>query len=215
MGTPFDYNCKKVEGWSPAQHMYLVERGARAVQEEGGLTVDGLAGPITMRQVDKLVGGNCPIPGGSRDEVRRVYGDFSWSEGNKGRVTVDPLWVRANIVRVTLHTGKRVSCHRLVADEMVALYEAACKASEYTPTKIGMYVPRHTMWNPTKSLSTHSWGIAFDIDWHINPYGVKEGTRLRQDETSMNFVHVFEDAGWTWGGRWRTGDDMHFQRTGR
>jgi hypothetical protein len=98
---------------------------------------------------------------------------------------------------------------------MVRLYEEACKLSEYTPVKIGMYVPRHTMWNPNKSLSTHSWGIAFDIDWNLNPYGKKEGTRLRQDETSMNFVHVFEDAGWTWGGRWRTADDMHFQRTGR
>lgn len=58
------------------------------------------------------------------------------------------------------------------------------------------------------TLSTHSWGIAIDLDPARNGMG---------DSTPALPVWVaemFEARGWVWGGRWkgRNVDAMHFQR---
>ena len=52
--------------------------------------------------------------------------------------------------------------------------------------------------------SVHSWGLAVDVNAGSNPYG-------RKPTLSAGFVRCFEDAGFEWGGRWRTPDGMHFQ----
>lgn len=53
-------------------------------------------------------------------------------------------------------------------------------------------------------LSVHSWGMAVDLNAATNPYG---------GNTSLSdvFVRCFADAGFEWGGLWRTKDGMHFQ----
>lgn len=55
-----------------------------------------------------------------------------------------------------------------------------------------------------RSWSVHSWGLAIDLNAADNGYG---------DEPSFSeeFVECFENAGFTWGGRWQTPDGMHFQ----
>ncbi len=218
-----DYNESQIERGLLVedQLLYLVERAGRAVQEEKGLVVDGMVGPKTRAAIEEIIGPTVatdnplpidgdhpPIP--RRRNIEDVYGKFSYREGERGRIIVTDDWADRNIHRLTLHTGQKLQCHKKLTD-MYALYEEACKQSGYTPKRIGSYVPRHTMWDPSRSLSTHAWGVAFDIDSNLNGYG-KTDTRLRQDARSMLFVKVFEDAGWTWGGRWRTPDDMHFQR---
>lgn len=53
-------------------------------------------------------------------------------------------------------------------------------------------------------LSTHSWGVAIDINAATN--------RLGQKPTmSAGFVKCFTDAGLEWGGSWKRQDGMHFQ----
>jgi hypothetical protein len=54
------------------------------------------------------------------------------------------------------------------------------------------------------SLSTHSWGIAFDINKHLGELG---------EPPSMPewIVDIFEKRGFVWGGRWDRPDGMHFQ----
>lgn len=64
-------------------------------------------------------------------------------------------------------------------------------------------------WNIRKmsgggDLSTHSWGISIDLNAAENPYG---GPVRLTDK----FVRCFADAGFEWGGLWRTKDGMHFQ----
>ena len=61
-----------------------------------------------------------------------------------------------------------------------------------------------------KSLSTHSWGIAIDLDPERN--GMGDSTFSMPDFA----VEAFERRGWVWGGRWkgRGVDAMHFQRAG-
>lgn len=57
------------------------------------------------------------------------------------------------------------------------------------------------------SLSTHSWGIAIDIDPSNNGLGNSRYTM------PMWVVEIFERHGFFWGGRWkgRNVDAMHFQ----
>jgi hypothetical protein len=59
-----------------------------------------------------------------------------------------------------------------------------------------------------RTLSTHSWGCAIDIDPERNGMGDSSPAM------SLRVVEMFEDAGWVWGGRWkgRACDGMHFQR---
>ncbi|HZP16723.1 MAG TPA: M15 family metallopeptidase, partial [Terriglobales bacterium] len=55
-------------------------------------------------------------------------------------------------------------------------------------------------------LSTHSWGIAIDL----NPESNAQGTAGSMDR---GVVEIFKSAGFAWGGNWqgRCRDPMHFQ----
>lgn len=183
--------------------------GIIEVQRKCGLTADGKAGPNTQRVLAALVAGQTPIPTG-RTGVAGVYGQFAYTEGVGGRISIDPQWVRDNIVSVRLHTGKSVQFHKLAADDFAATFKLACAASGYTPASVQTWVPRHTLWNPAKSLSLHSWGVAVDFDPSRNPMG-GTGSYLRTPQGQL-FVQAFTAAGWTWGGAWKMRDDMHFQR---
>jgi len=55
-----------------------------------------------------------------------------------------------------------------------------------------------------KLLSMHSWGIAIDI----NPARNALGTAGTMPDW---YVKIWEDRGWTWGGRFSRKDPMHFQ----
>jgi hypothetical protein len=72
----------------------------------------------------------------------------------------------------------------------------------------GAYNCRHIGGDESRPWSNHSFGIAIDILWQLNPYGNNEGLFNR---TAMDFVRAAENAGWNWGGRWSTQDDMHLE----
>lgn len=186
--------------------------GVAGFQRVAGLDADGLMGPRTAAEAARVKAGGCAVPDQAR--VRAVYGDFKYTEAKGGAIAIDPEWARSNIRMVRLHDNKVRWMHRLVAEEFTALYKKACEVSGYTPKQAQTYVPRHTLWNPSKPLSMHSWGIAVDFDPQRNRMGGTDGvthgpSMLRKHP---EFVKVFEDAGWEWGGRWRMQDDMHFQR---
>jgi hypothetical protein len=66
----------------------------------------------------------------------------------------------------------------------------------------------------SKSLSTHSWGIAIDLNpehteywrWAIPARPIKWKNRAPQE-----IVDAFEAEGFVWGGRWLHYDTMHFE----
>lgn len=52
--------------------------------------------------------------------------------------------------------------------------------------------------------STHSWGIAFDINKHLGELG-------KEPEMPEWIVDIFEKRGFIWGGHWNRPDGQHFQ----
>ncbi len=194
----------------------VIRRGALAIQEEHGLAEDGLCGPATLAAIEPesiVRSGSLEIPANNRADIARVYGTFDYqeSEDQRGAIIIDRDWVRENIVKVVFHTGKHTWCHKDIADEMKALYQEACEKSGYTPKSAWSWVARHQRWDPKRPLSLHSWGCCIDFDPKLNGVGPVENSKLYQHP---EFVEVFENAGWTWGGRWsRYPDAMHFQRT--
>jgi hypothetical protein len=56
----------------------------------------------------------------------------------------------------------------------------------------------------SEKWSTHAWGLAADFDVANNPLGA-------EPRMSPAVIQIFESHGFTWGGRWRRPDGMHFQ----
>jgi hypothetical protein len=54
------------------------------------------------------------------------------------------------------------------------------------------------------SYSLHSWAVAIDLNAFENQMGLRP-------KLSAGFVQCFTDAGFEWGGYWKTPDGMHFQ----
>ncbi len=54
------------------------------------------------------------------------------------------------------------------------------------------------------ALSTHSWGIAIDLNPHIAPFGEK-------GKQPLFIIDAFAKRGFEWGGTWDNPDPMHFQ----
>lgn len=68
----------------------------------------------------------------------------------------------------------------------------------------------------TTRLSTHSFGIAFDVNAELGKYwlwtGAKEGAVGAYDNViPENLVRTFERFGFIWGGKWHHFDGMHFE----
>ena len=126
-----------------------------------------------------------------------------------GRIEPAPAWVDEHIVteEVPLLEGS-VRCHeRLLPQLRGALGELEERdlghlidAEQYG----GCWVPRHILRDADRALSLHAWGLAVDINVAQNPYGAEP----RMDP---RVVDAFERWGFTWGGRWRTPDGMHFE----
>jgi hypothetical protein len=176
--------------------------------------VDGKFGNDTAATFEKKSDTDGWRTDSGRSWAEAKYGKFKFKSMTNGRVHISPKWVKDSIVTVTLHTGKKIRLHKAIAADFVETFKKACDESGYTPKSVQTFVKRHTMWNPTRSLSAHSWGVAVDFDPSSNPMGGKikstgKPSRLRKHP---KFAQVFKADGWTWGGDWRMKDDMHFEK---
>lgn len=142
--------------------------------------------------------------------VKKVYGEFKYVELAKGAIDIDDTWEKDNIVmlRNVCKTGLNIQMHyKVVPIFEYCLGEAMRRAPKYKVRMLGGHVPRHQMHDPSKPLSLHSWGCAFDVNWDKNPVAKTLVTDLPPE-----WVSAFTEQGWNWGGAWRsTRDSMHFQ----
>jgi hypothetical protein len=138
----------------------------------------------------------------------------------------DKAWEAANLVRITppyrmvlAWDPKRmvstILVHRKCSDSLLRIL-TAIKAHYGTQAAIdaarmhlfgGVYNFR--LMRGGSSLSIHSWGAAIDLDPERNGLGVKYNPAKGMMPAPV--IAAFEAEGWTWGGRWKRGDAMHFQ----
>lgn len=82
----------------------------------------------------------------------------------------------------------------------------------------GRTKPGKKVTNAKGGQSIHNYGLAVDIVLIINGKTASWDTKADFDKDGqadwMEVVHIFKQAGYTWGGDWRTFKDMpHFEKT--
>lgn len=149
------------------------------------------------------------------DEILTTFGDIYQYIGEDG--TLNPGWEAQFLTQTKLpfaiplawDKSKRVSrlqCHSKLRDIFPAAFSEIQKRG--LESRITTYGGCFNFRGKRTSgkLSTHSWGIAIDLNTETNA----QGTAGTMDP---EVVAVFRDAGFKWGGEWtgKTKDPMHFQ----
>ena len=140
--------------------------------------------------------------------IKSVFGEFSARDLGTGFIEIDRTWVRSNIRTAAVPLLGRVTCHRILFPQLEAALrqvEAENLRSLVNPEQYGgCYSPRYVDRIAGGRLSHHAWGIGIDVNVAENAFG----TAPDQDQ---RLVKIFEDLGFTWGGRWLVPDGMHFE----
>ena len=172
--------------------------------------VDGIVDSNTSYMIKEAVRawkeGECMFvaPSGLT-EINKMFGSFECNDTEGGRVEILGDWVERHIVEADLPVVGRHQVHKDVVKPLTAaLNLVRDRGLDGLVEQFWCLTPRRKMWKPGRSLSTHSWGIAVDINWHKCPVG-SVGTM------DSGIYTAFEQCGWEWGGRWRTSDPMHYQ----
>ncbi len=149
--------------------------------------------------------------------IEERFGRFDWraDPNRRGRVTISDEWIQHHLARIDPpfrltdgygHRIRVITCHALIADALTAVL-VELKDSALTHlinTFDGCWVPRHMCWDPDRSLSHHSWGIAVDVNARQFPYGSSHRQAPR-------LIAAFRRHGFESGGDWNTPDSMHFE----
>ena len=136
----------------------------------------------------------------------KAFGAFSYRWYDDGTIEPDARWVATNIVSASVPVIGTVRCHRLIVPQLrSALREV--QAAGLAPTIRsfdGCYVPRFIERDPTRAVSLHTWGIAFDLNASTNMPGAR-------GDMNPRVVSIMKRWGFRWGGDWSHPDPMHFE----
>ena len=156
-----------------------------------------------------------PAPPAGFQAIRDLFGDILKYIRDDG--SIDPKWESERMVRAALpfsiplswDTSQSVTgvrCHKLVAPLVEEVFRQidAQGLQGAVKTYGGCYVYRAK--RGQVKPSTHSWGIAIDLNPNTNAMGTA-------GDMDPRLVTLFEGMGFTWGGRWAAAnkDPMHFQ----
>jgi D-alanyl-D-alanine carboxypeptidase len=156
-----------------------------------------------------------PAPPHGMAAITQTFGDIRRFVREDG--TADPAWEAQHMGRAQLpfaipldwnptQSARSIRCHKLIAPLLEAVF-ADIVAQGLQPavkTYGGGYNWR--MKRGQAKPSTHSWGIAIDLNVRSNAMGTA-------GDMSPALVALFEGRGFVWGGRWSGAfkDPMHFQ----
>lgn len=152
-------------------------------------------------------------------ELEQVFGRFSFRDVSGGAVEItDAVWQR-NLVPFKPGRLVVLGCHHLqVHAKVLPAFTRVFQAIEATSLADrilgcgGTFVPRHKGWDSKRELSSHSWGVAIDLNVPWNGYGV-EPALLGRTGCLRELVPLFAQEGFAWGGHFsgRDRDGMHFE----
>jgi hypothetical protein len=198
-------------------------------QHNRGLDVDGVVGNQTWqalfgKQVPDMISVLNEPP--SERLCFDVFGDFrlaGWNEQMLVRCDLSAWrealrdvyfgWLSPDN-KAFVHNGWfGFICHRLVVPKFQMVFKnvVARGLAGHLKTFDGCYSPRLKRGSSTSltasgnTWSTHSWGIAIDLNAPWNAFG------QRNFEMTQEFAQCFKDVGFVWGGDWSYPDAMHFQ----
>ncbi|MGZ5298188.1 MAG: M15 family metallopeptidase [Actinomycetota bacterium] len=140
--------------------------------------------------------------------IKALFGEFAArpSPGRPGYLDIDPAWVRAHIVTVTVPLLGEVTCNRALIpqlrDAMSSLQRRGL--GSLIDSYAGCFAPRFVNRDPTAMLSHHAWGIAFDCNFAGNAYG-------EVPHQDPRLVRTMERFGFIWGGTFIVPDGNHFE----
>jgi hypothetical protein len=133
---------------------------------------------------------------------------FSYTSRGDGTIEIHGDWASRNIVPVDIPGMGTTRCHKAMVPQLMAALREIHEAGLYghfDPSQFGgCWVPRHIMWNPSRGLSMHAWGLAIDFNVSTNMYGA-------EPQLHPGIVEIFKKWGFAWGGDWSTPDGMHFE----
>ena len=157
-------------------------------------------------------------------ELNRFFGKFDYRSLRDGSIQILSSWERDNIVIIEVPVLKgidtdggkfsgTVRLHRLIAKPFAAAFAEIASKPKLREKLLfwsGGFVPRHIGRNPSRPLSPHSWGTAFDINDEWNAWGTA-GADKGEKGSVIELRPVFEKWGFYWGGNFSKRDPMHFQ----
>lgn len=216
------------------------EKATRTFQRLTKGDVDGVVGPNTyaaamQRGFDPgftdpqggVAGADWPPRPGfaplvSNDERMRVFGKFRYEEVGPDSDDIRILgdWREKNLRPVVIPSlagvkgapaSGRIWVHRLVVEQVRALFAAWHDAGldRLVLTWEGSFAPRFVRGSRT-TLSNHSWGTAFDINYAWNKLATVPA--LRGEKGSVRELVPLANAhGFYWGGHFSRKDGMHFE----
>ncbi|HEX4905266.1 MAG TPA: M15 family metallopeptidase [Acidimicrobiales bacterium] len=140
-------------------------------------------------------------------QLKRLTGEVAYRHGSGDSVTLDPTWVRNNIVSERVPGLGRVTCGRAAMPALRGALTEVVRAglSGGLGTYGGCYNARLIRGGDSGGfLSRHSYGIAIDVNTSRNSFG----GRVSMDP---RIVDIFRRWGFAWGGTWVRPDGMHFE----
>jgi len=230
-------------------------------QSHHDLTEDGIAGPMTQTSIQTSIDAewskpvSAPVSPGFKDGKWDIWdgpesNQPTRSDANKffgnpetapGSDIMSKAWYKSNIVECHAKhgnalpgapAGRYIKVHRKVEPYLrEALRRAQISCPEFKITKLGDYNFRHIRRNPDKPLSTHSYGIAVDVNPQDNSAitfnkgkspkaWTPEYFRYWPKSVPEAFVQAFTSCGFAWGSDWNEDgktddhtflDPMHFE----
>jgi len=154
-------------------------------------------------------------------ELRNLYGPFDFDSNANGSIRIDPAWVAGSIVPFTHPllaqmelNSLKVHRNALMAfrDVFDAIDAAGKGVADCLHTCAGTFVPRHIRRDPARPLSSHSFGVAIDLNAEWNGYGARP-LQAGLHGSVRELVPYFAHAGFAWGGHFSgsSADGMHFE----
>jgi len=149
------------------------------------------------------------------NEIIRVFGDPLPYVQNK-QAWEDKILITKKLPHGIPYAGDpkititKIRTHFLLIDEFIDAIEE-CLDLGVPPDRLvygGIYSYR--LKRGMSKISTHTFGIAIDIDPARNPLG-KQWAGCKSDMMHPLIIKNFEKRGFVWGGRWKRPDPMHFQ----